>query len=111
MLKEPVLESRPRQTAVEHADADQRARSNGVACSLQRHLYLEEREGRRVFATLPRCRKMLDFLCLKSCSLSETRSKRQTKFRIPSIQPRVANETGIENIFRDGYIGVEDPAR
>ena len=38
VLKEPVLESRPRETAVEHADADQRARSNGVACSLQRHL-------------------------------------------------------------------------
>jgi len=47
VLKEPVLESRPRQTAVEHADADQRARSNGVACSLQRHL--DGREWGRVF--------------------------------------------------------------
>jgi phage tail tape-measure protein len=48
VLKEPVLESRPRQTAVEHADADQRARSNGVAYSLQRHL--DGREWVRVFA-------------------------------------------------------------
>ena len=48
VLKEPVLESRPRETTVEHADADQRARSNGVACSLQRHL--DGREWVRVFA-------------------------------------------------------------
>ena len=52
MLKEPVLESRPRETTVEHADADQRARSNGVACSLQRHL--DGREWVRVFAPLSR---------------------------------------------------------
>ena len=49
VLKEPVLERRPRQTAVEHADADQRARSNGVVCNLQRHLKGGGEWGGRVF--------------------------------------------------------------
>ena len=67
VLKEPVLESRPRETAVEHADADQRARSNGVSCSLQRHL--DGREWVRVFATLSRWSQSVP-----RCSHSESMS-------------------------------------
>ena len=53
-----------------------------------------------MFATLSRCRKMLDLLCAYIVArILKPGRDGNPSFGIPSVQPRVANETGIENIF------------